>query len=330
MANEQVYSELIQHARNANLADYFQSSGYECELRRNELHVKGYGGLFVNTQTNEWYCFSQSGNNRGGKNAINCLTDVIGLDFKTAVEELAKSRLSYEQQRTNSSFSEQKTVETKKELVLPEKADNMKRVFAYLCQSRKINPEIVSQLAHNGLLYQDKKGNAVFVHKDESGKIIGAEIQGTSSFQRFKGVAAGTKDSVFAVKIGEPTKCYVFESAIDLLSFKQLANQDKIQNSVLVSMAGLKPNSIKSLAENGLKMYSCVDNDEAGIKFTEQNNLTPCRKILEQSGVKDYNELLQKNVQQEQQNEQKNIQKSAQEKQNPTQNSVSRNTHTHH
>lgn len=293
----EINDELIQKARNADLADYFQRSGYECELRKNELHVKGYGGLFVNTQTNEWFCFSQQGNNRGGKNPVNCLTDVLGIDFKTAVEQLSGGRLVYEKkQNQDVSFSERK-----RELVLPEKADNMKRVFAYLCQSRKISPELVSQLAHDGLLYQDTRGNAVFVHKDDNGKIIGAEIQGTSSFQRYKGVAAGTSDSVFAVKIGEPKKCYVFESAIDLLSFKQLANQEKINNSVLVSMAGLKPNSIKKLAESGMKMYSCVDNDEAGIKFTESNNLTACRKILEDHGVKDYNDLLKSLTPQSQQ-----------------------------
>lgn len=306
----EINDELIQKARNADLADYFQRSGYECELRKNELHVKGYGGLFVNTQTNKWYCFSQSGENRGGGNPINCLTDVLGIDFKTAVEQLSGGRLIYEKKQSQDvSFSERK-----RELVLPEKADNMKRVFAYLCQSRKISPELVSQLAHDGLLYQDKKGNAVFLHKDESGKIIGAEIQGTNSFQRFKGVAPGTSESVFSVKIGEPKKCYVFESAIDLLSFKQLANPEKIQNSVLVSMAGLKPNTIKSLAESGLKMYSCVDNDEAGIKFTENNGLTPCRKILEEHGVKDYNDLLKSltdNAQQKTQQPQQQTKKAA-------------------
>lgn len=303
----EINDELIQKARNADLADYFQRSGYECELRKNELHVKGYGGLFVNTQTNEWFCFSQQGNNRGGKNPVNCLTDVLGIDFKTAVEQLSGGRLVYEKkQNQDVSFSERK-----RELVLPEKADNMKRVFAYLCQSRKISPELVSQLAHDGLLYQDTRGNAVFVHKDDNGKIIGAEIQGTSSFQRYKGVAAGTSDSVFAVKIGEPKKCYVFESAIDLLSFKQLANQEKINNSVLVSMAGLKPNSIKKLAESGMKMYSCVDNDEAGIKFTESNNLTACRKILEDHGVKDYNDLLKSLTPQSQQKTQTGPQKNS-------------------
>lgn len=303
----EINDELILKARNADLADYFQRSGYECELRKNELHVKGYGGLFVNTQTNEWFCFSQQGNNRGGKNPVNCLTDVLGIDFKTAVEQLSGGRLVYEKkQNQDVSFSERK-----RELVLPEKADNMKRVFAYLCQSRKISPELVSQLAHDGLLYQDTRGNAVFVHKDDNGKIIGAEIQGTSSFQRYKGVAAGTSDSVFAVRIGEPKKCYVFESAIDLLSFKQLANQEKINNSVLVSMAGLKPNSIKKLAESGMKMYSCVDNDEAGIKFTESNNLTACRKILEDHGVKDYNDLLKSLTPQSQQKTQTAPQKNS-------------------
>ena len=320
MADENINSELIQRARNANLAEYFLKSGYECEQKRNELHVKGYGGLFVNTVTNQWYCFSQSGTNRGGNNAINCLTDVIGLDFKSAVEQLAGSRFS-EIKRTAHA-------ENHKELSLPEKAENMKRVFAYLCQSRKISPKIVSQLAHDGLLYQDKKGNAVFVHKDENGKIVGAEIQGTSSFQRYKGVAAGTSESVFSVKIGEPKKCYVFESAIDLMSFKQMANQEKIQNSLLVSMAGLKPNSIKKIAESGMKMYSCVDNDEAGIKFTQDNNLTPCRKILEEKGVKDWNDLLKQTVEKIEKTEQVSPQKNARQNEKPEQNFTKNSSHS--
>ncbi|MCM1417521.1 MAG: toprim domain-containing protein [Bacteroides sp.] len=72
-----------------------------------------------------------------------------------------------------------------------------------------------------------------------------------------------------------------------------LAKQDKIQNSVLVSMAGLKPNSLKSLSDKGFGLYSCVDNDEKGIKFTADNGLIPCNRILAENGVKDFNELLQ-------------------------------------
>ena len=277
MSDIYVTDEMIEQARSANLAEYFKSGGYEFEQRRSEVHVRGYGGLYVNEKTNQWYCFSMSGRN-GGKNAVNCLTDVIGLDFKTAVSELVGYSLTRPINRTKS-YEPPK----KRELVIPERADNMRKVFAYLCQTRKIDSKIVSDLARNGLLYQDKRGNADFVHRDEGGKIIGAELQGTSSYQRFKGVAAGT-----------PDRAYVFESAIDLLSFRQLANPAKIENSVLVSMAGLKPNSLKSLSERGLNLYACVDNDEAGIKFTNNNGLIPCNRILAENSVKDFNELLRK------------------------------------
>ncbi|MCM1168209.1 MAG: DUF3991 and toprim domain-containing protein [Lachnospiraceae bacterium] len=287
MVGTYITDEMIEQARGANLAEYFKSNGYEFEQRRSEVHVRGYGGLYVNEQTNQWHCFSMSGKN-GGTNAVNCLTDVIGLDFKTAVSELAGYSIS------RPVYHERTAAPPKKrDLVIPERADNMRKVFAYLCQTRRIDSKIVSNLAQNGLLYQDKRGNAVFVHRDESGKIIGAELQGTNSYQRFKGVAAGTSDSLFAVKIGEPNRAYVFESAIDLLSFRQLANPAKIQNCVLVSMAGLKPNSLKALSERGLKLYACVDNDEAGIKFTNNNGLIPCNRILAENSVKDFNELLQ-------------------------------------
>ena len=209
------------------------------------------------------------------------------MDFKTAVSELVGYSHTRPINRTKS-YEPSK----KRELVIPERADNMRKVFAYLCQTRKIDSKIVNDLARNGLLYQDKRGNAVFVHRDEDGKIVGAELQGTNSYQRFKGVA-GTSESLFAVKIGTPDRAYVFESAIDLLSFKQLANPAKIENSVLVSMAGLKPNSLKSLLERGFKLYACVDNDEAGIKFTNNNGLIPCNRILAENSVKDFNELLQ-------------------------------------
>lgn len=287
MYNTHITDEMIEQARNANLAEYFKRNGYEFEQRRSEVHVCGYGGLYVNEETNQWHCFSMSGIN-GGKNAVNCLTDVIGLDFKIAVSELVE----YSTARPTNCIKSYKPPK-KCDLVIPERADDMRKVFAYLCRTRKIDSKIVSDLARSGLLYQDKRGNAVFVHRDEDGKIIGAELQGTDSYRRFKGVAAGTSYSLFSMKIGTPNRAYVFESAIDLLSFRQLANPAKIQNSVLVSMAGLKLNSLKTLSERGLKLYACVDNDEAGIKFTNNNGLIPCNRILAENSVKDFNELLQ-------------------------------------
>ena len=288
MSYSQQNTDLIEKARQASLADFFIQNGFETERTRNELHIKGYGGLYVNIETNEWYCFSQA-EKHGGRNAINCLTEIIGMDFKSAVEALSGANMTYMDYR-----KAVPSLPQAKKLVLPERADNMRKVFAYLCQSRQLDNKLVSELAHDGLLYQDKRGNAVFLHKDENGNSIGAEIQGTNSEKRYKGVAPGTSDSLFSVTLGTPTKAYIFESAIDLLSFRQLANQQKIQNSVLVSMAGLKPNSLKTLSDKGLQLFACVDNDEAGRKFISSNNLTQRNHILKEFGVKDFNELLVK------------------------------------
>lgn len=67
-------TEQIEQARQASLADFFIQNGYETECSRNELHVKGYGGLYVNTETNEWYCFSQA-EKHGGWEIIPRLID---------------------------------------------------------------------------------------------------------------------------------------------------------------------------------------------------------------------------------------------------------------
>lgn len=51
MSYSQQNTDLIEKARQASLADFFTQNGFETERIRNELHVKGYGGLYVNTET---------------------------------------------------------------------------------------------------------------------------------------------------------------------------------------------------------------------------------------------------------------------------------------
>ena len=53
------------------------------------------------------------------------------------------------------------------------------------------------------MLYQDKFGNAVFLHKNEDGKIVGAELQGTNTYKRFKGVAEGTSFLILSARSGK-------------------------------------------------------------------------------------------------------------------------------
>ncbi len=69
-----------------NLADYFLQNGYECEQHGSELHIRGFGGLYVNIATNSWFQFSEQ---RGDTNPVNCLTDILGIDFTSAVSALS-------------------------------------------------------------------------------------------------------------------------------------------------------------------------------------------------------------------------------------------------
>lgn len=62
--------------------------------------------------------------------------------------------------------------EEPKELEIPPAHGNMRRVFAYLCQTRGVAPEVVSAFARAGLLYESAGyHNAVFAGRDEQGKI---------------------------------------------------------------------------------------------------------------------------------------------------------------
>ena len=55
-------------------------------------------------------------------------------------------------------------LEAPKQLVIPEKNDTMKRVYAYLMQKRYIDRDILSFFAKRGTLYESKEHhNAVFV-----------------------------------------------------------------------------------------------------------------------------------------------------------------------
>lgn len=303
----QVSKDQIQSAKEANLADFFRRNGYECEQHGNELHVRGFGGLYVNTIDNTWYQFSSQ---QGNHNPVDCLVDVLGMDFTSAVSEL--STVNFEKNISNyPPKTETPTAKTqeKTELSLPENEHNKNRIFAYLVKERGIDAALIQDLVNQKILYQgsvkykgkdgsDKlaKGNAVFVQTDAEGNISGAEIHGTNTYKRFKAIAGSGGENLFKYAIGNPKKVYAFESAIDLLSFKMLANPEKIQDSLLVSMGGLKAAALKKLEESGLKIYSCVDNDERGKAFNISNGFAPANRKLVEENCKDWNELLKKRI----------------------------------
>ncbi len=252
-------------ARNGNLIEWFKNNGYEIKSVGKETHIKGFGGLYIkNDEPNVWNRFST---NQGSRNAIDCLTYVLGVDFKTALVELSGEKYSYQKKTYTNNYKYNSVVPIiNKPFVAPTPSDRNNNVFAYLINTRKINKDIVIDLVQRGLLYQDNKGNAVFLHKDINGNSIGAEFQGTNTYKRFKGIATGTRDSAFIyVKGNNPKEVFAFESAIDMMSYVQLHKE--IKSAMFVSLAGLKPKPLQELMQFGYKVISCVDNDVAGQVF---------------------------------------------------------------
>ena len=316
--NKHDFNQLAQSARTANLADYFMRSGYTTERCGRQIKVKDFGGLWVHMDTNQWYCHSTQ---VGGNNAIDCLTKMLNHDFKQAVYELTGRDVS---ETTSKSYPKEirplytsppqvyAAPEPKKEFALPARDENMRRVFAYFCKERRIPAGIVEELAHAKLLYQSneegqsevngimqtfKKCNAIFVHMNENGDAVGGEVQGVNSFKRYKGVLAGTSDSAFMftptpAKEGEQRRAYLFESAIDLMSFYMFCKPEKMKGVTLVSMAGLKPSVGRKLEAEGVKVFSCVDNDEDGRGFEQRNGFNRLTDMLEKANVKDWNDLI--------------------------------------
>ncbi len=115
-----------------------------------------------------------------------------------------------------------------------------------------------------------------------------------------KGVATGTKESAFIftpfpASNGTFKKAYIFESAIDMMSFYSYCKKEKIQETAFISLAGLKPTVPKKLQEQGVQIFSCVDNDDAGRRFEKDNGFTRpdfVKALLDDKGFKDWNEML--------------------------------------
>lgn len=316
------FTELIEQARHADLADYFRTSGYTLKTIHDEIYIQEIKGFVIKPESNSWFSHYQGVGKHD--NSIDCLTIVLGKDFKQAVYELTGQDISHlhsahktNERRTTSAqaaATKSETTKPKKELVMPERAPTQRRVFAYLNKSRYIPNEIIKELIDAKVLYQSeaevtckingkeqtfRNANAVFVHRDKEGNEVGGELQGLNSNKRFKGMVAGTGETFFSyvpVKDVKPVRAFLFESAIDLMSFYSMCNKEKLKGTMLVSMSGLKPHVPKQLREEGIIVISAVDNDEAGKKFEEENNLVRSDFVHDRLDVhefKDWNERLE-------------------------------------
>ena len=194
-------------------------------------------------------------------------------------------------------------------LEVPLAHGNMRRVFAYLCQTRGIDPEVVSAFARKGLIYESAKHhNAVFVGRDEQGKIRHLHARGTLTGSHFRQTLPGSEKEYSFHWQGASGKLYAFEAPVDMLSYISL-HLEGWQNHTYVALCGVSAAPIHRLLETQPQLEEvtlCLDNDEAGQaaarriagELLREWNVTVSAEF---SSQKDWNDELLANRQEENQ-----------------------------
>lgn len=219
----------------------------------------------ISIRGNRWYDHK----NMVGGYTIKFLQEFYGLNFREAVRELLDGETPMIEYKENNDIDKTTDKNEHKSFSLPEKAPDMRRLFAYLTKNRFINQKIVHAFVKQGILYQEKKhGNIVFVGTDNNGNPKSASEKSTvSNNSGFKITVSGSDSNYGFCWRGAGASLFVFEAAVDLMSFVTL-NGNSWQNNNYLSIDGLSSKPlIRFLEENKMikEINICLDYDPAGI-----------------------------------------------------------------
>lgn len=157
---------------------------------------------------------------------------------------------------------------THRDMVLPPKNANYRRLYAYLIQTRGLSSEVVSDFVHRKLIYEDAvHHNIVYCGYDPEGNIRYAGLRGTADLygKKFKMDVPGN-DKNYGVNIvnKESAELKVFESVIDCMSYIDMYH-DQTSNKLILGMVDDHPLAqfLKDY-KHIRKISFCLDNDRAG------------------------------------------------------------------
>ena len=299
--------EELERAKSVDLTAVASTLGYTV-CRIGQYHtLKEMDSIRIYNRSH-WFRWSRAGmTGENGGSQIDFLRVFLGLDVKEAVAWLLEFAFFYgevgAEYKWKKETQKQSKEESKRIFLLPEPAINNQKLYSYLMDERGLSKEVVDYFIQKGLLYESKEyHNVVFLGKDRHGATKFASQRGIRDYKgkAFKcDVRGNDKHYGFNVRNSDSDELFVFEGAIDLMSYVELS-KDYESNKLALGMTADMPLE-RFLEESSQiqKLHFCLDRDTAGIQATEQlmekykgkgyqvfNQLPPV-------GVKDYNELLQ-------------------------------------
>jgi len=255
------------------------------------FHLKEHDSMLF-TSDGRW--FWNSYNLKGG--ALEFITNYESKNFVEAVLKLNNALEQDQQQKANHQQrpyqKKEQPAEEPKPFELPEKSGSFKRLFAYLCNTRYLDHDIVQDLIDQKRLYEgvnryrdrktgewNKFHNAVFVGYDQEGVPRSAFQRGLNSYATtpFKGdVESSQKEIAFCVPgYSGVTKVIAFEASIDAISHASIAKMQggdyKTADRIALGGVAFEPlNNYLNSHQDVREIVLALDNDAAGINATER------------------------------------------------------------
>ena len=164
-------------------------------------------------------------------------------------------------------------------LVLPERAEGKyNRVYAYLSQTRGISPDVISDFMRSKQVYQDTKGNCVFVGFDEQGTAKFGSVRGTLTEKKYRGDCKNSDKRYAFHQMGtDSTRLYIFEAPIDLMSHCTMTDQafgkGAYKGQTRLALCGSSDVALEAFLERHSEvrvLHFRLDNDEAGRAAVEK------------------------------------------------------------
>ena len=268
--NEHVNKDQIQQARRADLYGFLLAYHADCVVREGKyIRLRNHHSIVVKPGYSGYIRFSDRDETG---NPIDLLVKYLGYSFTMAVRALAVSGYAIR----GAAYTQTDTITATCMETFPDKDElPYKRVYAYLTQTRHLSDAAVKSLIDRGLVYQDKKGNAVFINREGTY----CEVRGTLSqvkyHRTFRKGSEPPSCWSFKAGIGRAEVVYICEGAIDAISLYELcrASGGSRYSAIFCSIGGVgNQRAIDWIAKKAeCEVVLAVDNDPAGAECRSSN-----------------------------------------------------------
>ena len=278
----QYTEEQIARANQTDLVSFLNAQGEQLVKSGREYRWKKHDSVTISG--NRWYRHSQG---MGGYPV-----DFVMEFYNATFPETVKMLIGEEGE------GRQKSCPTpSQDFRLPEKNEDDEKIMKYLTEKREIEKKLVEDWIDRGDIYEEKKHhNVIFVGRDADGIPRYAHCRGTGEI-KYRGDVTGSDKSYGFSYRGTDNQLFVFEAAIDLLSFIQLFPKDWKKRSYL-SLGGISSVALMTFLSERPQITSvflCLDNDQAGNEACEKlaGEISEGYSVIRlKPSRKDWNEIL--------------------------------------